>query len=452
MLYIISVYYVNRKVGIMAKVKLTDIQHEHKQTTAILVAVMCQKDSEAQVTRSLGELQRLAETADIEVVDKVFQRRTKVDKTTYIGTGFLQELKERVSQQGIDVLIFDDELSPSQIAHIEKNYGLSVIDRTELILTIFYKHAQTAEARLEIRLAELYYEKPRLRNSKSGLDRIGGATGSSAGSALRGSGETKLELDTRIINNEIMNIKRLLQDIERQKETQAKQRADIRKVCLVGYTNAGKSTLFNTLTGADVYVQDQLFATLSSTSRKLSLFPGCDVVISDTVGFIAKLPHQLVASFTATLKEVKDADLLLHVVDVADKDCDTYITEVNKVLATIGAGDTPVLLVFNKVDKCEFELGLVTAKYPGAITVSAVNQTNIDGLLEAMKTVLFVTKAYNLRLPPNQQKVYAELHDKVLIVDKQFDDEGNMLLSIVANEELEIVKLFDTVGSCLGAT
>jgi len=420
----------------MAKAKIIDITNENKQTTAILVAVMSQKDSEAQVTRSLAELQRLAETADIAVVDKVFQRRTKVDKTTYVGTGFLQELKSMVSDRNVDVLIFDDELSPSQIAHIEKNYGLAVIDRTELILTIFYMHAQTAEARLEIRLAELYYEKPRLRNSKSGLDRIGGAAGSSAGMAMRGSGETKLELDTRVINNEIMYIKRMLQDIERQKETQAKQRAESRKVCLVGYTNAGKSTLFNTLTGADVYVQDQLFATLSSTSRKLNLFPGCDVVISDTVGFIAKLPHQLVASFTATLKEVKDADLLLHVVDVADKDLDLYISEVNKVLATIGAGDTPVLLVFNKIDKCDYELGLVTGKYPGAIAVSAVNKTNIDALLEAMKTNLFVTKPYSLRLPPSQQKVYAELHDKVQIIEKSFDDEGNMLLEIVANEEV----------------
>jgi len=430
-------WYVKGKVGNMAKARLIDVTHEQKQTTAVLVAVMCQRDSEAQVTRSLGELQRLAETADIAVVDKVFQRRSKIDRTTYVGTGFLEELKALVAEHDVDVLIFDDELSPSQIAHIEKNYGLAVIDRTELILTIFYMHAQTAEARLEIRLAELYYEKPRLRNSKSGLDRIGGATGSTAGTALRGSGETKLELDTRVINNEIMYIKRLLQDIERQKETQAKQRSETRKVCLVGYTNAGKSTLFNTLTGAEVYVQDQLFATLSSTSRRLNLFPGCDVVISDTVGFIAKLPHQLVASFTATLKEVKDADLLLQVIDIADKDHDTYIAEVNKVLATIGVGDTPVIMVFNKIDKADYELDLVTHKYNNAISVSATNQVNIDKLLDTIKEALFVTKTYNLRLPPTKQKVFAELHDLVLITDKTFDESGNMLLSIVANVEYE---------------
>jgi len=422
----------------MSKDKLIDIASEHRQQTAILVAVQCQKDSESEVIRSLNELNRLAETAEIVVCDRCYQKREKVDSNTYVGTGFLADLKEKMESQQIDLLIFDDELTPSQIAHIERKYEIAVLDRTELILNIFYMHARTSEARLEIRLAELYYEKPRLRNNSSGLDRIVGGSGGAVGLASRGSGETKLELDRRVIDNEIMRIKRELSDIEKQKETQAKLRSGVKKVCLVGYTNAGKSALFHTLTGADVYVRDELFATLSAVSRQLHLFAGCDVILSDTVGFISKLPHQLIASFTATLKEVKDADLLLHVIDLSDKDYSTYISEVNKVLTTLGVNTTPVLYVFNKIDLCQFETDFILDKYPtGAITISATNQTNIDKLRETIKETMFVTKEYNLCIPPTELRILADLHDKVLILDKTFDEKGNTILKIIANVEYE---------------
>jgi len=422
----------------MSKNQLIDISSENIQQTAILVAVQCQKDSEYEVRRSLEELGRLAETAEIAVHDKCFQKREKVDSNTYVGTGFLAELKEKMQSQHIDLLIFDDELTPSQIAHIERKYDIAVLDRTELILNIFYMHARTSEARLEIRLAELYYEKPRLRNNSSGLDRIVGGSGGAVGLASRGSGETKLEMDRRTIDKEIMRIKRELADIDRQKETQAKLRSSVKRVCLVGYTNAGKSALFHTLTGADVYVRDELFATLSAVSRQLSLFAGCDVVLSDTVGFISKLPHQLIASFTATLKEVKDADLLLHVIDLADKDCETYISEVNKVLVSLGVNDTPILSVFNKIDICDFETDFVVGKYPAeSVVVSATSQINIDKLLDSVKNALFVTKEYRLLVPPSQQRILADLHDKVEIVDKSYDENGNLVLRIVANVEYE---------------
>ena len=417
----------------MSKKQLIDIKQENKQKTAILISVMKQKDSEYEINRSLDELCRLAETAEIVVFDKCFQKREKPDPATYVGLGFLNEIKAKAIENDIDLLIFDNELTPAQIAHIEKKHDLQVIDRTELILNIFYKHAKTNEARLEIRLAELHYEKPRLRNNSSGLDRLGGASGGAVGLAARGSGETKLELDKRSIEKEIMNIKQALKKIEIQKETQAKMRSTTKKVCLVGYTNAGKSTLFNTLTDSDVYVKDQLFATLTSTSRQLNLFPSCEVVLSDTVGFISKLPHQLVASFNATLKEVKDADLLLHVVDISDKDYDTYINEVNKVLHGIGVAETPTLLVFNKIDKCDFNIDFILKQFAeNTIPISAANKINVDTLKNTIKSSLFITQEYKLYIPFSEQKLIANLHEKVLIVSKEFDENG-IVLVIQAN-------------------
>jgi GTP-binding protein HflX len=349
-------------------------------------------------------------------------------------------------------LIFDDELSPSQIHHIEREYQLEIIDRTELILNIFYMHAKTTEARLEIRLAELYYEKPRLRNNTSGLDRIGGSAGGASGLASRGSGETKLELDRRSIEIEIQNIKDDLKKIEAQKETQAKLRANVKKICLVGYTNAGKSTLFNALTGADVYVQDQLFATLTSTSRQLDLFPGCEAVLSDTVGFIAKLPHQLVASFTATLKEVKDADLLLHIIDISDNDYKIYIDEVNKVLNEIGVGDTPVILVYNKTDRYIKEHGNmdcfgskarnVLAMTNTEIVISALQKTNIESLLDAIRNHLFAIKEYKLLLPYSEQKLVALLHEKGIVIEKEFTEQGIRMFVRVSQEHQPLFEKF----------
>jgi len=291
-------------------------------------------------------------------------------------------------------------------------------------------HAKTNEARMQIRLAELYYEKPRLRNNQSGLDRLGGSSNGAVGFASRGSGETKLEMDRRNIDIEISNLKQALKKIEKQKDTQSKQRVNQKNVCLIGYTNAGKSTLFNKLTGSDAYVMDQLFATLTSTSRQLTLDVGCDVVISDTVGFIAKLPHQLVASFNATLREARDADLLLHIIDISDKDFNVYIKEVNNVLNDIDASDIPSLLVFNKSDNCDFDFNFVMNQFPkNSIVVSALTGFNIDQLKEKIKNLLFLSNEYKLFIPYNEQKNIANLHDKVIIISKEYNEKGvNMLI------------------------
>lgn len=421
----------------MSKGQLIEIDDDKVTKKAILVGVILQKDSENEVIRSLNELERLSETAGVNVIDKKLQKRTKLDSGTYVGSGFLKELKTIMLENEIDLLIFDDELSPAQVAHIEKQYEIQTMDRTELILNIFYMHAKTNEARMQIRLAELYYEKPRLRNNQSGLDRLGGSSNGAVGFASRGSGETKLEMDRRNIDIEISNLKQALKKIEKQKDTQSKQRVNQKNVCLIGYTNAGKSTLFNKLTGSDAYVMDQLFATLTSTSRQLTLDVGCDVVISDTVGFIAKLPHQLVASFNATLREARDADLLLHIIDISDKDFNVYIKEVNNVLNDINASDIPSLLVFNKSDNCDFDFNFVMNQFPkNSIVVSALTGFNIDQLKEKMKALLFLSNEYKLFIPYNEQKNIANLHDKVIIINKEYNEKGvNMLIK--ANVEFK---------------
>ncbi len=422
----------------MSKGQLIEINNDQESKKAILVGVVLQKDSETEVNRSLKELARLAETAGVTVFDIKIQKRTKRDSATFVGSGFLKELKEIMSENNIDLLIFDDELTPSQVKNIENKFEIETMDRTELILNIFYMHAKTTEARMQIRLAELCYEKPRLRNNQSGLDRLGGSSNGAIGLAARGSGETKLEMDRRSIETEIYQLRQALQKVEKQKEVQSKNRSGQKKVCLVGYTNAGKSTLFNKLTGSEVYVKDQLFATLSSTSRQLNLSIGCEIVISDTVGFISKLPHQLVASFNATLKEAKDADLLLHVIDISDPDYRIYIREVNNVLNEIKAADIPVLLVFNKTDKCDFDFSFILNQFTEkALSVSALTGDNVETLLETIKNKLFLTCDYKLFIPHNEQKILAQLHDKVIIIDKEYINNGiNMVIRANVEDKL----------------
>ena len=425
----------------MSKGQLINIADEKKEKTAILVSVMRQKDSEYEIQRSLDELCRLAETAGVKIIDKKYQKREKFNPSTYVGSGFILELKEIMTENNVDLLIFDDELTPAQISQIENKFEIEIMDRTELILNIFYMHAKTSEARMEIRLAELRYEKPRLRNNSSGLDRLGGASNGAVGVASRGSGETKLELDKRKISNEIAYLEKALSRIEKQKDTQSKMRTNVKKVCLIGYTNAGKSTLFNSLTGSEAYVKDQLFATLTSTSRQLDLGPGYDTVLSDTVGFISKLPHQLVASFNATLKEAKDADLLLHVIDLSDKDYSIYMREVNHVLETIGAGNTPMILVFNKADKCEFETDFIMKQFPQkSIAISALTHSNLDNLITLIKNNLFLSIEYNLFIPYSEQKFVANLHEIGTILNKEFNESG---LNIVIKSNTENKKLFE---------
>jgi len=301
---------------------------------------------------SLDELARLSETAGLEVIERVVQTlREGIHSATFIGTGKVTEVKDLVTETGANVVIFDDDLSPAQQRNLEAELGLKVIDRSQLILDIFAQRARSLAGKLQVELAQLEYLRPRLTRQWAHLSRLGGGVGT------RGPGETQLEVDRRRIRERIATLRRRLLDVERTRSLQRHERARVPFPCvaLVGYTNAGKSTLMNTLTHAGVLVEDKLFATLDPTSRRLDLPGGQSVMLIDTVGFINKLPHQLVDAFKSTLEEVRTADLLLHVVDATHPRWAEQQAVVERVLEEIGAGEKPVMTVFNKLDRVASE-------------------------------------------------------------------------------------------------
>jgi GTP-binding protein HflX len=311
---------------------------------------------------SLNELAELARTAGAEVVARFTQRLDHPNPATYIGSGKVQEIVEAIREHGANVVIFDDELSPSQQRNLEKALGVKVIDRTALILDIFATRAQTREGRLQVELAQHQYLLPRLAGQWSHLERMEGAIGT------RGPGETQIETDRRLIRNRIAKIRRDLEEVRTQRELYRRRRArnNVPVVALVGYTNAGKSTLMRALSGADVLAEDRLFATLDPVTRRISLPSGEIVLLTDTVGFIQKLPTQLVAAFRATLEELEDADLLLHVVDISHPNAYQHVQTVEATLRELGVDRKPQLLALNKVDLLRHEDGRPVADYDEA--------------------------------------------------------------------------------------
>ena len=339
------------------------------------------KQSEEAVSASLEELARLTETAGDEVVEKVIEKRDAIHPRTFIGPGQAEALGNLASSLGAEIIILNDSLSPSQQRSLEEVTGKGIIDRTGLILDIFARHAVSKDGSLQVELAQSEYRLPRLRGKGVELSRLGGGIGT------KGPGEMKLEVDRRRIQSRIRRLKKELERIARTRETQTKRRrkSGVFEVCLVGYTNAGKTTLLNRLTGADAYVADMLFATLDSTTRRLSA-PGRDIVISDTVGFIKDLPHELIAAFRATLEGVRNADLLLEIVDVADPGWPGHLQSVEEVLKEIGAGEKPAVLVFNKTDKADVnELARLKREYYDAVLVSVVTAAGINGLVSLLR-------------------------------------------------------------------
>jgi GTP-binding protein HflX len=326
--------------------------------------------------RSLDELALLADTANGRVMDRVRQRRGPVHPKTFIGKGKLQELKDCAEAHDAHLVIFDDDLSPAQVRNLEKALERKVVDRSELILDIFARRARTRESRLQVELAQLEYTLPRLTGMWKHLERQAGGIGT------RGPGETQLETDRRIVRERIARLKRELQSVERERETQRRRRRREFRAALVGYTNAGKSTLFNALTRSNVFVEDRLFATLDATTRQMVDRERRVALLTDTVGFIRKLPHHLVASFHSTLTEAVEADLLLHVVDAADPDRERQMRAVEGVLEEILKTPRPTTLVFNKADLLadpDLEAGLRVA-HPGAHVVSALAGDGLDEL------------------------------------------------------------------------
>lgn len=397
---------------------------------AILVAVCLDSESYSAHEESLAELVRLAETAGFEVVGKHIQKRNKYEAATYAGRGFLENIRQKAEANDAQFLIFDSELSPSQSKNISDTYELRVIDRTELILDIFSLHAKTREARLQIKLSLLQYQLPRLKMLWSHLDRVRGSANKATGAASRGMGEKQIEVDKRKIRLEIAQVKKELQKVMRQTETKRKKRQAFKSICLVGYTNVGKSMLFRAITDESVLIKDQLFATLDSTSRKVDIEAGEPAILTDTVGFIANLPHHLVASFRATLKEVIDADLLLHIADSSDENLNQHIANVKQVLSDIEADDVEQQLVLNKIDLLDNdEIERLKKYYPDAVFISALQKQNIDKLIDNVRERMFDLKQCKLFVPHSKQKVLHQIYDHSSIISKQYSDAGTEIIA-----------------------
>jgi len=384
------------------------------QERAILVGVVTPGEKEAQTKEYLDELAFLVDTAGGKV-EKVFtQKMLKPERATFVGTGKLEEIKAYVKSEEIDVVVFDDELSPSQLRNIDRELGVKVLDRSNLILDIFANRAQTAQAKTQVELAQLQYVLPRLTGMWTHLERQKGGIG------MRGPGETQIESDRRIILNKISLLKERLRNIDRQNETQRKNRGQLIRVALVGYTNVGKSTIMNMLSKSEVFAENKLFATLDTTVRKV-VIENLPFLLSDTVGFIRKLPHHLVECFKSTLDEVREADLLIHVVDVSHPNFEDQINTVNETLKDIGAIDKDMILVFNKIDAYvspeledeeddgkltleDFKKSWMSHDKVPVLFISATQKEN----LEEFKTLLYdkVKAAHVARYPYDSNLLY----------------------------------------------
>nr|WP_315417920.1 GTPase HflX [uncultured Pedobacter sp.] len=384
------------------------------QERAILVGVVTPGEKEAQTKEYLDELAFLVDTAGGKV-EKVFtQKMLKPERATFVGTGKLEEIKAYVKSEEIDVVVFDDELSPSQLRNIDRELGVKVLDRSNLILDIFANRAQTAQAKTQVELAQLQYVLPRLTGMWTHLERQKGGIG------MRGPGETQIESDRRIILNKISLLKERLRNIDRQNETQRKNRGQLIRVALVGYTNVGKSTIMNMLSKSEVFAENKLFATLDTTVRKV-VIENLPFLLSDTVGFIRKLPHHLVECFKSTLDEVREADLLIHVVDVSHPNFEDQINTVNETLKDIGAIDKDMILVFNKIDAYvspevdneeddgkltleDFKKSWMSHDKVPVLFISATEKEN----LEEFKTLLYdkVKAAHVARYPYDSNLLY----------------------------------------------
>ena len=391
-----------------------------EQEKVLLIGVISQVNNESVVKEHIQELCLLVKTAGAEVAGVITQKVSKINPATLIGAGKAKQIISQAEGIGAKIIIFDDELSPAQIKNYHKmSKNIKILDRNGLILDIFKKHARTKEAITQVDLAYMEYLLPRLTRQWTHLERQMGGIGTRAGM-----GETQIEIDRRLIRTRISKLKKELKKIEKERVTQSLNRKSEYRVSLVGYTNAGKSTLFKALTGADVFIKDQLFATLDTTIRKLVLDSSHKVLLSDTVGFIRKLPHNLIASFRSTLKEVLEADLIIIVLDISSPEIEDHLDTINNVLEDMGANDVPVLHVLNKVDKIsDDKIEKVKRSFVDSVIISAQHHLMISELkkkiVEKMESNF---QTVELQIPYKDGKIIANAQQGVKVLEKNYED------------------------------
>ncbi|OBW42257.1 GTPase HflX [Chryseobacterium sp. MOF25P] len=375
---------------------------QHNYEKAVLVGVVTQNQDEDKLQEYMDELEFLAYTAGATVDRRFTQKLTQPDSKTFVGSGKAQEIKEYVKENGIGTIIFDDELSPSQLKNLEKEIEVKILDRTNLILDIFAQRAQTSYARTQVELAQYQYLLPRLSKMWSHLDKQKGGIG------MRGPGETEIETDRRIIRDRISLLKDKLKIIDKQMATQRNNRGKVVRAALVGYTNVGKSTLMNAISKSDVFAENKLFATLDTTVRKV-VIGNLPFLLTDTVGFIRKLPTQLVESFKSTLDEVREADLLIHVVDISHESFEDHIESVNHILMEINAHQKPMIMVFNKIDDFSYEKKDEDDLTPGSSKNVSLDEWKKTWMAKSKHPAVFISALTKENFPEMKRLVYDEV-------------------------------------------
>ncbi len=392
-----------------------------KRERAVAVGVAAGYIRKTQAEEYLDELKLLADTAGADIIHTILQSKNRVDPTFYIGKGKVEEIAQLVEDENISLVIFDDDLSPAQVRNLEKIINRKIVDRSGLILDIFASRARTNEARTQVELAQLQYMLPRLTRLWTHFSKQLGGIGT------RGPGETQIETDRRMIRERIAHLKERLGKIATQRATQRKGRKEYHNVSLVGYTNVGKSTLLNTLSNSEVFVENRLFATLDATTRLVDLDASTKILVTDTVGFIRKLPHHLVASFKSTLEEIAEADILLHVIDLSHPQMDEHIEVVNTTIADLGAAHTPVLFVFNKIDMLDDRTMIkdLQSRYSPSVFISANRGINILGCKQLLSEMIHSSfKELSVIIPHDRYKLLSQIHSVAEVAEQTHEEDG----------------------------